>query len=65
MYLWRTKFREKKPVVKEFGNMFAPSIWVPIHMVRKDGNRLLGRYICKECGTEQEDEPMEGETKHE
>lgn len=27
----------------------------------KDGNRLLGRYICKECGTEQEDEPIEGE----
>ena len=27
----------------------------------KDGNRLLGRYICKECGTEQEDKPMEGE----
>ena len=25
----------------------------------KDGNRLLGRYILqKECGTEQEDEPM-------
>lgn len=27
----------------------------------KDRNRLLGRYICKECGTEQEDEPIEGE----
>ncbi len=31
----------------------------------KDGNRLLGRYICKECGTEQEDEPMKKENNHE
>ena len=23
----------------------------------KDGIRILGRYICKDCGTEQEDEP--------
>lgn len=31
----------------------------------KDGNRLLGRYIYKECGTEQEDEPMKKENNHE
>lgn len=35
MYLWRTKFREKKPVVKVFGDLFAPSIWVPIYMVKR------------------------------
>ena len=45
MYLWRTKFREKKPVVKEYRNMFAPSIGVPIHMVRKPMTSLDEVYL--------------------
>lgn len=45
MYLWRTKFREKKPVIKEFGDMFAPSIWVPTHMVRKPMASLDEGYL--------------------
>lgn len=45
MYLWRTKFREKKSVVKEFGDMFAPSIWIPIHMVRKPMTSLDEGYL--------------------
>lgn len=26
----------------------------------KDGIHTYGRYLCKECGTEQEDEPIYG-----
>ena len=45
MYLWRTKFREKKPVIKEFGNTFIPAIWVPIYMVRKPMASLDNDYL--------------------
>lgn len=45
MYLWRTKFREKKPVIREFGNMFSPAIWVPVYMVRKPMASLDEGYL--------------------
>lgn len=45
MYLWRTKFRERKPVIKEFVNARTSNIWVPVYMCRKPMSLLDEGYL--------------------
>lgn len=45
MYLWRTKFKEKKPVIKELSEVSVHNIWVPVYMVRKPMASLDEGYL--------------------
>lgn len=45
MYLWRTKFKEKKPVIKELSEVSVHNIWVPVYMVRKPMTSLDEGYL--------------------